>query len=136
MELPRKNQIVNFEWIKEYCAANALHDLWAKIKNDPPKSPFKSDGCSWWPDKWRASTGEMVSIYKRCLTHDLHYWAGYPEKNNPIEQVARFVADAKLVIGVVKDTKRIDLGEMMFAGVRTGGHERWQMPFSWGFGRV
>ncbi len=45
------------------------------------------------------------------------------------------MADAELIIGVVEDTKRIELGEMMFTGVRIGGHERWNMHFSWGFGR-
>lgn len=135
MELPKKNETVSLEWLEEFCAENNLNELWAKIKNDPPKRPFKSDGCSWWPDEWRAISGELVSIYKRCLIHDLHYWAGYSEKAQIQERVARFVSDAEFVIGVVRDTKRVELGLTMFLGVRSGGGSEWRMPFSWGFGR-
>lgn len=135
LELPKKGQIVNLAEIENICAEYKLFELWTKIKVDPPKKPFKSDGCSWWPDEWRSTTGEIVSIYNHCFIHDLHYWAGYSEKDNPQEQVARFVADCGLVMGVVKTTKRIELGTLMLKGVRVGGHERWHMHFSWGFGR-
>lgn len=82
MELPGRNKVVDLEWIEEFCAKNNLYDLWAKIRNDPPIRPFKCDGCNWWPSIWEASAIEMVSIYKRCLTHDLHYWAGNRNHEN------------------------------------------------------
>lgn len=135
IKLPPKGQIVSLQEIEKICFDYHLYDLWEKITNDPPRKPFKSDGCSWWPDEWKSKTGEIISIYPQCFKHDLVYWAGYPEKNNVKEQIERFVADAELVIGVVKVTGRTKLGETMFAGVRAGGHERWHMPFSWGFGR-
>jgi len=135
IKLPPKGQEVSLEEIELICAEYRLYDLWRKIKANPPKKPFKSDGCSWWPDEWKDIAGRVVSIYKHCFLHDLKYWAAYPEKDNPEEQIERFIADAELIIGVVKDTYRIELGEMMWPGVRAGGHERWNMSFSWGFGR-
>jgi len=133
--LPPKGEIVSIDTIELICAEYKLFDLWAKIKADPPETPFKSDGCSWWPDNWKSKTGDMVSVYKHCFLHDLAYWCGNPEKDNIEEQVDRFVADANLVIGVVKDTGRVELGELMWKGVRLGGCAGLNLPFSWGFGR-
>lgn len=135
VELPEKGQAVSLEEIELICAERQWYDLWAKIKQNPPEKPFKSDGCSWWPDNWKSKAGKIISIYPRCFEHDLWYWCGFSEKNNSKEQTDRFTADARLIIGVVHDTRRVELGEVMWRGVRAGGHERWNLPFSWGFGR-
>lgn len=135
-ELPAIGQEMSLEEIKLICIEYGWRDLWNKIRIDVPREPFKSDGCSWWPDEWKVASGKRISIYPRCFKHDLWYWCGHSEKNNIDEQIARFKADSELVVGVVEDTKRIDLGDMMWPGVRIGGHERWRMSFSWGYGRL
>jgi hypothetical protein len=108
-----------------------LYELWDKIKNDPPIKPFKSDGCSGgWPDVWKNKAGKKVSLYKECLRHDLHYWAGYPG-----EDIAKFLADVELMTSVVLKTKRVKLGITMFIGVIFGGSEKFNTSFKWSFGR-
>jgi hypothetical protein len=129
-ELPNKGEIVSLKEIRCICIHFGLTNLWNKIENDPPNVPFKSDGCSYWPDNWKSKCGKKVSLYEDCLKHDLHYWAGYPE-----EDIARFLADVELMFGVVIKTKRIGLGLLMFLGVRIGGSEKFKTSFRWGFGR-
>lgn len=132
MELPKKGQIASMAQIEEICAEYNLYDLWAKIKEDPPEKPFKSDGCSGgWPDEWRSKrTGKKVSIYPCAWFHDLKYWANYPN-----DEVARLIADAELVIDVVKITGDVNLAKAMFFGVRMGGGSFWGKSYSFGFGR-
>ena len=130
MKLPRKGEYVSLKKVKELCIYFDLIPLWDKIAENPPPKPFKSDGCSCWPDVWRDKDGKKVSIYRECLKHDLHYWAGYRG-----EDIARFLADVELMVGVVLKTKRIQLGVTMFLGVWTGGSEHLPTPFKWGFGR-
>jgi len=100
-------------------------ELWAKIEKDPPKKPFKSDGCSMWFDTWKD-----ISLYPACFLHDLKYWAGYPG-----EDVERLIADADLMIHVARLLGSTEMAETMFHGVRIGGHEIFKRSFSWGFGR-
>ena len=125
MELPKKGEEVSLQKIKEICASFGLHDLWRKIEHDPPPKPFKSDGCSMWFDSYQG-----VSLYPACFLHDLKYWAGYPG-----EDVERLVADAELMIHVARLMDDTQMAEIMFHGVRLGGHEIFKQPFSWGFGR-
>ena len=130
MKLPKKGKIVPFSKIKELCIYFELYKLLDKIVENPPPKPFKSDGCSCWPDKWKDNKGKTVSIYRECLKHDLQYWAGYKG-----EDMARFIADATLMIDVAKKTKRPGLATTMFLGVRPGGASWIPSPFKWGFGR-
>lgn len=131
MKLPRKGEYVSLKKIKELCIYFDLMPLWDKIAENPPPKQFKSDGCSGgWPDVWRDKNGKKVSIYRECLKHDLHYWAGYKG-----EDIARFLADVELMVGVVLKTKRIQLGVTMFLGVWTGGVDWLPTKFKWGFGR-
>jgi hypothetical protein len=44
MDLPNKGEVVPLSRIKEICEHYNLHKLWAKIEQDPPQKPFKSDG--------------------------------------------------------------------------------------------
>jgi len=125
MPLPEKGEEVPFPKIREICEHFGLQELWAKIAKDPPPLPFRSDGCSLWLDSWQG-----VSIYPACFLHDLKYWAGYPG-----EEVDRLIADAELMIDVARLLKDTVMAEIMFRGVRVGGHEIFKRPFSWGFGR-
>jgi hypothetical protein len=125
MELPALGEEVPLSRIKEICAFYGLNDLWRKIERDPPPRPFKSDGCTGWFDDWKG-----VSLYPAGFLHDLKYWAGYPG-----EEVERLVADAELMIDVARLLGSTEMAETMFHGVRLGGIEKLNTPFSWGFGR-
>ena len=125
MKLPEKNKEVSLPEIKEICLDYGLTELWVKIEKDPPKKPFKSDGCSMWFDTWKG-----ISLYPACFLHDLKYWAGYPGEN-----VERLIADAELMMDVARLLGSTEMAETMFHGVRIGGHEIFKRSFSWGFGR-
>lgn len=126
IELPKKGQEVSMQEIECICAERHLDSLWAKIKAYPPKRIFKSDGCSGgWPDTWND-----FNLYPACWIHDLKYWAGFEDEENE-----RLIADAELMIDIVKITNNIELSQIMFAGVRAGGGGFWKRSFSWGFGR-
>jgi hypothetical protein len=125
MLLPKKGEEVPLPRIRDICEHFGLHELWAKIAQDPPSQPFRSDGCSLWLDTWQG-----VSLYPACFLHDLKYWAGYPG-----EDAARLIADAELMIDVVRLLEDTVMAEIMFRGVRVGGHEVFKRSFSWGFGR-
>lgn len=124
MKIPEKNQEVSLTEIREICMAFGYEELWAKIKADPPFRPFKSDGCSMWFDSW-----DGVDLYEACFFHDLKYWCGYPG-----EDAERLIADAELMIDIAR-AGAPRMAEVMFSGVRVGGHEGLQKSFSWGFGR-
>jgi hypothetical protein len=124
-ELPAKGETVPLSKIRQICDRYNLTDLWNKIERDPPPRPFTSDGCSMWVDTWRG-----ISLYPACFIHDLKYWAGYPG-----EDVERLVADAELMIDVARLLNATAMAEIMFKGVRIGGHEMLKQPYSWGFGR-
>ncbi len=126
MDLPKNGEAVSLSEIKKICEFYGLHDLWVKIENDPPVKPFKSDGCSMWVDAW-----DGISLYSACFIHDLKYWAGYPG-----EDVERLVADAELMMDVARLLNETKMAEIMFHGVRVGGHEMFKRNFSWGFGRI
>jgi hypothetical protein len=125
MELPVLGEEVPIDRIKVICAFYGLHELWRKIERDPPIRPFKSDGCSTWFNQWKG-----VSLYPAAFLHDLKYWAGYPS-----EDVERLVADAELMIDVARLLDSTSMAETMFHGVRVGGTDALNTPFSWGFGR-
>ncbi|MFT3870975.1 MAG: hypothetical protein QM715_21180 [Nibricoccus sp.] len=125
MNLPPIGQEVTLPEIKAICEHYGLVELWKKIERDPPKRPFKSDGCTGWVNEWKG-----VSIYPAGFLHDLKYWCGYPG-----EDVARLIADAELMIDVAKLLNETGMAETMYAGVRVGGNEKFKLAFSWGFGR-
>jgi len=125
MKLPAIGEEVPLPQIKEICEHYGLIELWRKIERDPPTQPFKSDGCTGWVNEWRG-----ISIYPAGFLHDLKYWSGYPG-----EEVARLIADAELMIDVARLLNSTGMAETMFAGVRVGGNEKLDTPFSWGFGR-
>lgn len=122
--LPPKGQVVSMADIERICLTYGLTHLWKKIENDPPQRPFMSDGCSCWFDSWRG-----IDFYPACFFHDLKYWCGYPGEN-----AERLIADAELMIDIAR-AGAPKMGELMFTGVRVGGHEALRRSFSWGFGR-
>ena len=131
--LPAKGVVVHLPQILEICEQLGLTELKQHIENDPPPKPFKSDGCSWFPD-----VVGPVDLYAVCFKHDLAYWAGYPHPNYKQaaeEERERFVADATLMIDAVRAGLDPRIAETMFAGVRAGGTGSWRQPFSWGYGR-
>lgn len=123
--LPEPGEEVSLARVQAICEHYGLHALWLKIERDPPVHPFKSDGCTGWFDEWKG-----VSLYSAGVLHDLKYWAGYPG-----EDVERLVADAELMIDVARLLGSTEMAETMFHGVRIGGTEKLNAPFSWGFGR-
>ena len=125
-QLPAIGEEVSLARIHQICDHYGLPDLWLKIKNDPPKIPFKSDGVTGWFDAWKG-----VSLYPAGFLHDLKYWAGYSG-----EDVERLVADAEFMIDVARLLNSTQMAETMFHGVRLGGTEHFKASFSWGFGRT
>jgi len=125
MSLPPRGTVVPLDEIKAICDRYQLHELRQQIENDPPPKPFKSDGCSAWPDTW---FGEK-DLYEGCFVHDIFYWAGRPG-----DDLGRLKADAWLMLWVAGNVS-VDLGEKMFTGVRVGGAEWLPTPWKWGFGR-
>jgi hypothetical protein len=125
MKLPAKGAIVPLQDLKPICEHFGLHDLWRQIESDPPAKPFKSDGCSSWPDTWFGGK----DLYTGCFVHDIFYWAGRPG-----DELGRLKADAWLMLWVAENVS-VDLGEKMFAGVRVGGADWLPTPWRWGFGR-
>ena len=79
--------------------------------------PFKSDGCSMFPD------GNWVDC---CYWHDESYWKGGTRKD-------RRIADAKLMTCVASKGYPV-IAIMMYIGVRIGGAGFLPTPFRWGFG--
>ncbi|MCL2458841.1 MAG: hypothetical protein FWF31_08370 [Desulfobulbus sp.] len=111
IDLPARGEVVTPYQIKAICAHFGLEDLWAKIAQDPPNPPFKSDGCSLWFDQWKG-----CDLYPACFRHDLKYWAGRPG-----EEVERLIADAELMTEAARLMGSTGMAETMFAGVRLGG---------------
>jgi len=125
IKLPGIGVIVPNDEIGRICLAMGLDELWRKIWRDPPIHPFKSDGCSLWPDKW----GDY-DLYPACFVHDIKYWCGYR-----VERSARLKADLELALDVLDITDDCQLALLMFRGVLAGGDEIFKRSFSWGFGR-
>ena len=82
-----------------------------------PPHPFKSDGCSCWPD------GDWLEC---CVKHDLLYWQGGTREE-------RKAADLALRKCITEKGHPI-VGQVMFLGVRIGGVWWLPTPFRWGFG--
>ena len=123
IEMPKKDEYVSLIKVKEICEHFERLELWKKIEASPPLKEFKSDGCSMWFDSWKGK-----NIYWCCFLHDLAYWVGG-------DKVDRLIADAQLMIDVAATLQEIEMPQIMFSGVRVGGHKRFGRSFSWGFGR-
>ncbi len=85
----------------------------------PPRK-FTTDACSLFPNKLFGK-----DIGSLCIEHDMSYWAG----GSALE---RKNADLKL-----KDDVNLilpSLGNIMYWGVRLGGHPLLPFPWRWGYG--
>lgn len=82
-----------------------------------PPHPFKTDGCSMWPDS------DWVEC---CITHDIDYWCG----GSPDD---RLRADR-----VFRECLRGDHGaavaRIAYLGVRAGGGPCQPFPWRWSYG--
>ncbi len=85
--------------------------------------PFKSDGCSLFPD----GTLEQQNLWlKCCQTHDYEYWMGgtYEQRED---------SDKKLQT-CVEGVGEKEIAFFMLLGVRVGGSPLFDTPFRWGYG--
>ncbi|GAB1261754.1 FAD-binding oxidoreductase [Aurantivibrio plasticivorans] len=85
--------------------------------------PFRSDGCSLFPD---GNAKENELWLECCIAHDLAYWAGgsYAERQAADEALRQCVAE----VG------QPEVAMMMLMGVRVGGSPYLDTPFRWGYG--
>ena len=85
--------------------------------------PFKSDGCSAFPD----GTLEQQDLWlKCCQIHDYEYWKGgtYEQREQSDKKLQ------KCVEGVGEE----EIAFIMLLGVRIGGSPLFDTPFRWGYG--
>ena len=85
---------------------------------------FRSDGCSLFPDK--ALFGK-VSWCGCCLAHDITYWQGGTAAQ-------RLQADIVFKHCIYAKTGSRLLANVMYAGVRSGGHPVFPVWYRWGYG--
>lgn len=85
--------------------------------------PFKSDGCSLFPD---GTSNQQKLWLACCVAHDFDYWQGGTA-------MQREQSDARLK-QCVKEVGEPIIASMMLAGVRVGGSPYLPTPFRWGYG--
>jgi len=85
---------------------------------------FTTDGCSLFPDGTLRSRDRWFGC---CYVHDVRYWEGGTED-------ARKRADGALRACVLEATGDAVLANLMYDGVRVGGHPAFPVPYRWGFG--
>jgi len=98
---------------------------WCREKGEPvgrPSEPFRTDGCSMWPDGM--FTG--VTWQECCVEHDLAYWCGGTRQ-------MRVEADRELQRCVAEQYGGW-MGAVMRPGVLVGGHPWVPAYWRWGYG--
>lgn len=85
--------------------------------------PFKSDGCSAFPDGTLAENELWLNC---CIQHDIAYWQGGSSS-------LRKQADLDLKACVARVGKPM-IAELMLAGVRVGGTPYLPTQFRWAYG--
>ena len=85
---------------------------------------FTSDGCSLFPDGHLKDRALWCDC---CLAHDISYWRGGTEED-------RTHADEMLRDCVQERTGSKTLADLMYNGVRTGGHPAFLTWYRWGYG--
>jgi hypothetical protein len=86
--------------------------------------PFKSDGCSLFPDGHLLDTDAWCEC---CVQHDIAYWQGGSEAQKE-------AADLALKNCVLRNTGNAFLAEAMYQGVKYGGHPIFPNWYRWGYG--
>ena len=87
-------------------------------------SPFKSDGCSLFPD---GSPNHPQLWFDCCFEHDIAYWQG---GNRQQKQQA----DQALQQCIINKTANRLLAKLMYLGVKIGGSPHLPTSFRWGYG--
>ncbi len=85
---------------------------------------FTSDGCSLFPDGNFQDRALWCDCY---LAHDISYWRGGTKED-------RRRADEMLRDCVLERTNSKALADLMYNGVRTGGHPAFPTRYRWGCG--
>jgi hypothetical protein len=85
---------------------------------------FTSDGCSLFPD---GNIKDRALWCDCCLAHDISYWRGGTQED-------REHADKMLRDCVFERTGSKALADLMYNGVRTGGHPAFLTWYRWGYG--
>lgn len=80
--------------------------------------PFRTDGCSMWPDG---------NYHGCCVEHDRIYWRGG-------SAAERLQADIDLMQCVQRKAGPL-MARLMFIGICLGGIPCWPLPWRWGYGR-
>ena len=89
-----------------------------------PTEPFRTDGCSMWPDGF--FTGEVWQAC--CVVHDIAYWCGgTPEMRRQADN------ELKRCVG---DEYQSWMGALMKPGVRLGGAPWVPAYWRWGYGHA
>jgi len=85
--------------------------------------PFKSDGCSAFPD---GTIDQNDLWFKCCYQHDIAYWKGgtYQQRMDADKELKQCVANVGEPI----------IAQLMLAGVRVGGSPFFPTNFRWGYG--
>lgn len=102
----------------------AFFALLAACSQDSDLAPFKSDGCSLFPDSSLITEQDWCSC---CFEHDLIYWQGGTREQ-------REVADTRLKECVFEKTRNSALANLMYEGVRFGGSPYFLNWYRWGYG--
>jgi len=92
--------------------------------SDASLGPFRSDGCSLFPDSSAISKVDWCSC---CFDHDLVYWRGGTREE-------REEADSRLQECVLAKTGNAALATLMYEGVRIGGSPYFYNWYRWGYG--
>ncbi len=98
--------------------------LLSACASNPVMKPFSTDGCSLFPDRSLVGKADWCTC---CLAHDLAYWRGGTSDE-------RLEADKALKSCVLSATGSVELADLMFAGVRTGGGPYYFTKYRWGYG--
>lgn len=85
---------------------------------------FTSDGCSLFPD---GSPADRDRWCECCFLHDIAYWKGGSAED-------RLLADEALRACVRQQTGNSMLADLMYDGVRVGGHPVFPNWYRWGYG--
>lgn len=85
---------------------------------------FTSDGCSLFPD---GSTKDRDLWCDCCFNHDIVYWQGGTKEE-------RKRSDETFRACVLERTNSKVLAELLYDGVRAGGHPAFPVWYRWGYG--
>ena len=102
----------------------ALSAILMACSSDSSLSPFRSDGCSLFPDSSIINKADWCSC---CFDHDLVYWRGGTRED-------RKGADSRLKDCVLEKTGNAVLATLMYEGVRIGGSPYFYNWYRWGYG--